>query len=99
MLKKFKLKIDPRKILNSIWQFVKTILPITIGSVIVAVAYNVLVVPYGLLSGGLTGIALIGNYLLNIPLPIGILILNIPVFILGLRGGLLTFLESCFLNR
>lgn len=92
MLKNFKLKVDIRKILNSIWQFVKTILPITIGSVIVAVAYNVLVVPYGLLSGGLTGIALIGNYLLNIPLPIGILILNIPVFILGLRELNLKFI-------
>lgn len=92
MLKRIKIKIDPVKILINIWLFIKTILPIIIGSVLVAVAYNVLVVPYGLLSGGLTGIALIGNYLLNIPLPIGILILNIPVFILGLRELNLKFI-------
>lgn len=92
MLKKITIKIDLVKILNNIWLFIKKILPITIGSVIVAIAYNVLVVPYGLLSGGLTGIALIGNYLFNIPLPIGILILNIPVFILGLRELNLNFI-------
>ena len=67
-----KLKINPTIILKSIWQFIKKIFPIIIGSVLMAVAYNVLVVPYGLLSGGLSGIALIGKYLLNIPLPIGI---------------------------
>jgi len=85
MLKIFKLTIEPVKILKVIWTFIKKIVPITVGSVLVAVAYNVLVVPYGLLSGGLSGIALIGKYLLNIPLPLGILILNIPVFIFGLR--------------
>lgn len=87
-----KLKINPSKILNSILQFIKKILPIIIGSVLMAVAYNVLVVPHGLLSGGLSGIALIGKYLFNIPLPIGILILNIPVFILGLRELNLSFI-------
>jgi uncharacterized membrane-anchored protein YitT (DUF2179 family) len=87
-----KLKINPTIILKSIWQFIKKIFPIIIGSVLMAVAYNVLVVPYGLLSGGLSGIALIGKYLLNIPLPIGILILNIPVFIIGLRELNLSFI-------
>jgi len=87
-----KLKINPIRIFQSIWQFIKKIFPIIIGSVLIAVSYNVLVVPYGLLSGGLSGIALIGNYLLNIPLPIGILILNIPVFIIGLKELNLNFM-------
>lgn len=87
-----KLKISLIRIFKSIWQFIKKVFPIIIGSVLIAVSYNVLVVPYGLLSGGLSGIALIGNYLLNIPLPIGILILNIPVFIIGLRELNLSFM-------
>ncbi len=87
-----KLKINPIRIFKSIWQFIKKIFPIIIGSVLLAISYNVLVVPYGLLSGGLSGIALIGKYLFNIPLPIGILILNIPVFILGLRELNLSFI-------
>jgi len=87
-----KLKINPIRIFQSIRQFIKKIFPIIIGSVLIAVSYNVLVVPYGLLSGGLSGIALIGNYLLNIPLPIGILILNIPVFIIGLKELNLNFM-------
>lgn len=55
------------------------------GAVIMAWSYNALVIPNGLLSGGVSGIALIGNYLLHIPFYMGILVLNIPVFLLGLK--------------
>lgn len=92
MLKNFKVKENLVKIIRRIWPIIEKVLTIVIGSFILAVAYNMLVVPYGLLSGGLSGIALIGNYLLNIPLPIGILILNIPVLILGLRELNITFM-------
>jgi hypothetical protein len=92
MLKKHKVKEKLVNIIRRIWPIIEKVLTIIIGSFLLAVAYNMLVVPYGLLSGGLTGIALLGNYLLNIPLPIGIIILNIPVFILGLRELNITFM-------
>jgi uncharacterized membrane-anchored protein YitT (DUF2179 family) len=92
MLKKYKVKENVVKITRKIWPIIEKVLIIMIGSFLLAVAYNTLVVPYGLLSGGLSGIALIGDYLLNIPLPIGILILNIPVFILGLRELNISFM-------
>lgn len=85
MLKHYTVKKNLIKIRRKLLPFLEKVLTIAIGSFLLAASYNMLVVPYGLLSGGLSGIALIGNYLLNIPLPIGILILNIPVFILGLR--------------
>jgi len=41
--------------------------------------------PAGLLSGGLSGIALVLEYTLGIPLALSVFVLNIPVFYLGLR--------------
>lgn len=55
-----KLKINPIRIFQSIRQFIKKIFPIIIGSVLIAVSYNVLVVPYGLLSGGYPVLRLLG---------------------------------------
>ncbi|MEG6520564.1 YitT family protein [Desulfotomaculum sp. 1211_IL3151] len=63
----------------------KKILGVTAGAVIMAVAFNGLVIPYGLLSGGVGGLALMGNYLLDLPVALGIFFLNIPIFIWGLK--------------
>jgi len=83
------LKLDPAKIKKYICLlvtlFIKKMFPIIAGSVLMAVTYNILIIPNGLLSGGISGIALMGEYLLGIPLYIGILILNIPVFILSIK--------------
>ncbi len=84
-MKKLKLKFNLVKIKECLWLFIRKMLPIIIGSVLMAVTYNALVIPNGLLSGGITGIALMGDYLLGIPLYIGIFVLNIPIFILGLK--------------
>ncbi len=65
--------------------FIGRLLAISAGAVIMAVVYNALVIPYGLLSGGVAGIALIGNYLLHIPFYLGVLVLNIPIFLLGMK--------------
>lgn len=61
------------------------LLAISAGAVIMAFVYNALVIPYELLSGGVAGIALIGNYLIRIPFYLGVLILNIPIFLLGIK--------------
>ena len=61
------------------------LLAISVGAVIMALSYDALVIPNGLLSGGITGIALIGNYLLGIPFYLCVMVLNIPVFLFGLK--------------
>ncbi len=59
---------------------------IIIGGLLGGIAFNALVIPYGLLSGGVSGIALIITYLSpKIPLFLLIIILNIPLFIWGYR--------------
>ncbi|MEG6616806.1 YitT family protein [Peptococcaceae bacterium 1198_IL3148] len=63
----------------------KKIMAITVGSVLIAVSFNALIIPYGILAGGTSGLALVGDYLLNIPINLGILALNVPIFLWGLR--------------
>lgn len=63
----------------------KKIIGISIGAILIAISYNSLIIPYGLLSGGVSGIALIANYLLHFPVYMGIFLLNIPIFIWGAK--------------
>lgn len=57
------------------------------GSVIAAAAINVFLVPYRLAPGGMAGIATAVYYLVGKSLPVGVimLLLNIPLFIFGLK--------------
>ncbi|MBK5243297.1 YitT family protein [Clostridium sp.] len=61
----------------------KTVL-IILGSLIIAVAVNLFIIPNMLLSGGITGIGLMVQYIFNIPLGVTMLILNIPLLILSI---------------
>lgn len=56
---------------------------IIIGGLFYAISLNVFLIPFKFLSGGVSGIALIFNYLLHINPSITIIGLNIPIFILG----------------
>jgi len=55
------------------------------GAALFAAATSVFIIPNDFAPGGVTGIAIIANYLLNTPVGIGIVVMNIPLFILGLR--------------
>lgn len=55
------------------------------GSFIYAVAVNELIIPHHLLSGGVGGAAIIFQYTTGISAGALILIMNIPIFILGIR--------------
>jgi len=57
---------------------------IVLGSLIIAVGVNLFVIPSKLLSGGISGIGLMLQYTLKIPLGVTILILNIPLLILSI---------------
>lgn len=59
---------------------------IFIGSIIAALGVNLFLTNAQLLSGGATGIALIGEYLYAIPSGITVFIVNIPLFILSYQS-------------
>lgn len=72
----------------------KDYLWIILGSIITAAAINIFLVPYKIAPGGVTGIATVIYYLSEEILPVGtiMLLLNIPLFIFGMRyiGGKFT---------
>jgi uncharacterized membrane-anchored protein YitT (DUF2179 family) len=63
----------------------KQFLPILVGTAIYAFGLHYFVVPNELMEGGITGIALLLNYSMNVPPSYTTLILNIPLFYLGWR--------------
>lgn len=69
---------------------IKTILKyvvIALGTFIYGLAVNFLMRPNGIISGGITGIAMVINYAFPV-LPIGVMIfvINIPIFIVGFKA-------------
>ncbi len=58
---------------------------VLIGSFLNAIAINSFIIPHRLLSGGVAGIAIIIQYVANIPSGYLILAFNIPIFIYGIR--------------
>lgn len=65
------------------WMPFKRVLGIVLGSIIVALSINSLIIPNQIADGGVTGIAIILHYLLNWPISIMVLLLNIPLFMIG----------------
>ena len=55
------------------------------GASIVSMSINSLIIPNHIADGGLTGIAIILHYLFNWPVSWAVFLLNLPLFILGLR--------------
>ncbi|OPZ72895.1 MAG: hypothetical protein BWY80_01039 [Firmicutes bacterium ADurb.Bin456] len=82
---KRKTKVKLMRFRRALLNMVKRFLIIAAGASLIAVSFNAFVIPYGLLSGGISGLALLGNYILNIPVYLGIFLLNIPVFLWGIR--------------
>ncbi|URN94098.1 MAG: YitT family protein [Candidatus Pristimantibacillus lignocellulolyticus] len=69
----------PYKINTSI----KQLIPITIGAALYAFGLQVFVIPNQLMEGGVTGIAVLLNYIFSLPMSITTLIINIPLFLVG----------------
>lgn len=65
--------------------FIKRAFMVSAGSLIYALAINIFIAPHKLLSGGIAGISLLVQYITNIPSGYWVFILNIPIFILGLK--------------
>ncbi len=65
--------------------FVSRHLVIFLGSFLFAFSINGLFIPHKLISGGLSGIAIMLEYLFKIPSGVTVFVLNIPLFIGGYR--------------
>ncbi|MDD2431815.1 MAG: YitT family protein [Firmicutes bacterium] len=59
------------------------LLQIVVGCVFAAIGINMFVVPNHLLAGGVSGISIILHYLFGLPIPVMMLLINIPIFIIG----------------
>jgi len=66
-------------------QLLKHLIGIIIGATIVSVSLNTLIIPNHIADGGLTGISIILHYLFDWPVSWAVFLLNLPLFILGLR--------------
>lgn len=70
---------------NKILNFIIKLIFISFGCFVLAVGINAFIVPHRLLSGGVSGIAIIVQYLTKIPSGYLVLILNIPIFLYGMK--------------
>ena len=62
----------------------KSIIPVVIGNIIYALVVKLFILPTNLMSSGTTGVALLANHFLGIPVSFFILIFNVCMLILGL---------------
>lgn len=58
---------------------------VVLGSIIMGIGYSLFLIPHHFVPGGVSGIAMIVNYFSKLPLGMLIMVLNIPVFILGIK--------------
>ncbi|MGZ5497669.1 MAG: YitT family protein [Candidatus Aminicenantales bacterium] len=63
----------------------KNALLILVGCIINGLAYALFLIPHHFVPGGVSGIAIILNYFSALPVGALILVLNVPVFLLGLK--------------
>jgi uncharacterized membrane-anchored protein YitT (DUF2179 family) len=80
------------------WRVAADYALIALGAFLVAVAADVFLIPNRVVSGGLTGIAIVLYYLIGTPVGLVSLILNIPLFLANLRwgGGLPATIKTIF---
>lgn len=71
---------------NTTYYFLYQILMTLLGTLIMSLSINALMIPNKILSGGITGIAILLKLQLGWGMALTILILNIPIFLLGYRS-------------
>lgn len=63
----------------------KRVIMVFIGGLITSIGLNAFIIPHKLLSGGVSGISIIIQYLTGIPAGYLIFIFNIPIFLFGMK--------------
>lgn len=72
-------------------QSIKDYTMIILGSFIISIGINMFIVHANLLSGGVSGIALIFQYVFKFPAGYTVLLLNIPLFVLSIKKNSMRF--------
>ena len=70
---------------SKVFKYTKKLFIVILASFISAVALNIFIIPHKFLSGGVSGIALIVQYLGGFQAGYFILLANIPLFILSIK--------------
>lgn len=73
------------RIYDGRYRYVLMFFMIVLGGVIGGISFNVFLMPHKLLSGGVSGIALIMNYLFGLNPGVLLFFFNIPIFIAGYK--------------
>ncbi|HYE84068.1 MAG TPA: YitT family protein [Clostridia bacterium] len=73
------------RLYNSKYKYVVMFLMIILGGIIGGISFNVFLIPHKLLSGGVSGIALILKYLFDLNPGVLLFVFNIPIFIAGYK--------------
>ncbi len=89
--------------LHNAYVWIKDIILIIIGAYFISLGINMFLLPHKMTTGGASGIATILYYVLNIPMGVTILLINLPLFIISLvkLGGkfsLKTILSTVLLS-
>ncbi len=77
-----KITITNRVTLKRLW--VDALLIIS-GSIIMGIGYALFLIPFHLVPGGLSGISIMINYLVSVPVGLVIIILNVPILLISYR--------------
>lgn len=72
-----------RKLLTVLLEY----LVIAAGAVLVALAADLFLIPNKVVSGGVSGLAIILYYLIGTPVGLAVLAMNVPLFVAGVRWG------------
>lgn len=74
-------------------QLRSSVIPVTAGSLLFGASVNMFLLPLGIVMGGATGIATAANKLWGFPVGLGIIAVNLPLFIIAVKnlglGGLI----------
>lgn len=79
-------------------KIIKKFLAVLLGNLLCAIAFNAFFIPSNLLSGGVGGMAILTQYLTDIPSGFAVFVINIPLFILGFKMIDRQFLFYAFIS-
>ncbi len=69
-----------------LWPVLRDVLLMTLGATIVAAATRIFLIPNQVVTGGVTGIAIISNTFLGVPIGLVVAAVNVPLLLVSMRA-------------
>lgn len=84
--------------MSKLWPTLRDYLLITVGALLTALSVDIFLIPNNVVTGGITGAAIMLRSFLGTPVGMVTLVANIPLFVLGFRslGGLVFGLRTLY---